>query len=81
MNKDEINIMTPSERAKELLAALELHASQNDALVAELLAERAKIDEALIDLGEKPKRKPRAEPKRRGRPPGSKNKVAEVPNA
>ena len=71
MNEDiGMVIMDPAERAKELLAAIELHASQKAGLIAELTAERAKIDAALVQLGAKRTRK------RLGRPVGAKDKTA-----
>lgn len=71
-------VVTPKEHAESLLATAAEVETKKAALIAELTAQRQNIDEALVALGAKRKRKV-AEPKRKGRPPGSKNRPAPAP--
>jgi hypothetical protein len=68
-------VITATERAEKLLTMAKETEAQKAALIAELTAQRQSIDEALVALGAKRRRKS-AEPKakRTGRPVGSKNK-------
>lgn len=72
--------ITASDRANALLASGAEFETKKTALIAELTAQRQSIDEALVTLGAKRRRKatePKA--KRAGRPAGSKNKPRTSP--
>lgn len=73
---DEVQI-TPTEEVRALLANIQQHEQQKVELIASLQQQRQQIDQALIDLGAKRRRR-KAESKKRGRPAGSKNKVATI---
>ena len=65
--------------AAELLASVEAAKQAVVDRIAELRTNRTAIDEELAALGAKRVRKPKAEVKKRGRPAGSKNRPAPVP--
>ncbi len=72
---DEEVEITPTEEVRVLLFSIQSHEQQKAQLITKLQERRQQIDQALIDLGARRKRR-KAEGKKRGRPQGSKNKVA-----
>ena len=65
--------------AQELLASVEAAKQAVIDRIAELRTNREAIDEELMALGAKQRRKPKSEGKKRGRPAGSKNRPVPVP--
>lgn len=67
------------ENAAALLDAAQQIAEQKAALIADLLARRAQIDEDLTKLGARRVRNRKPQEKRRGRPAGSRNRPVSMP--
>jgi hypothetical protein len=65
--------------AQELLSQVEAAKQAVVDRIAELRTNREAIDEELMALGAKRRRKPKSEGKKRGRPAGSKNQPKPVP--
>ncbi len=74
---DEEVQITPTEEARVLMCSIQQHEIQKAQLIINLQERRQQIDQALIDLGARRKRR-KSDGKRRGRPPGSRNKVAPI---
>lgn len=64
-----------ADQARVLIYNIQQHEEQRAALITNLRAERIKIDEALVALGAD---RQQIKKRKRGRPAGSKNKVAPI---